>query len=49
MIVLLGPVGVGKSLLATALAGLKPNAVFAVGDSAQAVTLEAVVHRCRRG
>ncbi|CAK9029514.1 AIG1 family protein [Durusdinium trenchii] len=48
VVVLLGPVGVGKSLLATALAGLPPsNRIFKVGDSAQAVTLEAVCHRCR--
>ncbi|CAJ1417443.1 unnamed protein product, partial [Effrenium voratum] len=48
VIVLLGPVGVGKSLLATALAGLQQsNEVFKVGDSAQAVTLEATCHRTR--
>ena len=48
MIVLLGPVGVGKSLLASALAGLQQtNPIFQVGDSAQAVTLEATCHRAR--
>lgn len=48
VIVLLGPVGVGKSLLATALAGLQlENSIFRVGDAAHAVTLEATSHRAR--
>ena len=48
VIVLLGPVGVGKSLLATALAGLQlENSIFRVGDAAHAVTLEATSHRSR--
>ena len=48
VVVLLGPVGVGKSLLASALAGLQlQNPIFQVGDSARAVTLEATCHRAR--
>ena len=48
VVVLLGGVGVGKSLLATALAGLRQtNQVFKVGDSAEAVTLQATCHRSR--